>query len=203
MANIHTMDQYLSPLRYFLIITIAKLQIRSVVFAYWQTRLFVKPLINFFKVFYKICVFSSLPGHFILSLTFPRPYIFWSVHDSSTFCQNIRACLKSCSEMLCYENTYSKNSSVIPKKFSMYRLCIKSSIEVLKYNRILHTFLGKTGWSPMSDRTFMSFREWSAAQRAKRNKNFFHEWKITRAFPTTHISTYFFRKPTTFTIANS
>jgi hypothetical protein len=59
----------------------------------------------------------------------------------------------------------------LPKKFSMYRLCIKSSIEVLKYNRILHTFLGKTGWSPMSDRTFMSFREWSAAQRAKRNKN--------------------------------
>jgi hypothetical protein len=50
---------------------------------------------------------------------------------------------------------------------------------------------------------FMSFREWSAAKRAKRNKNFYHEWKITRAFPTTHVSTYFFHKPTTFTIANS
>jgi hypothetical protein len=24
-----------------------------------------------------------------LSLTFPRPYIFWNVHDSSTLCQNI------------------------------------------------------------------------------------------------------------------
>ena len=32
------------------------------------------------------------------------------------------------------ENTYSKNSSVIPKKFTIYRSCIKSSIEVLKYN---------------------------------------------------------------------
>jgi hypothetical protein len=49
----------------------------------------------------------------------------------------------------------------------------------------------------------MSFRQWSAAKRAKRNKNFYHEWKITRAFPTTHVSTYFFRKPTTFAIAIS
>ena len=27
------------------------------------------------------------------------------------------------------------------------------------------------------------FHEWSAAKRAKRNKKFYHEWKITRAFP--------------------
>jgi hypothetical protein len=40
------------------------------------------------------------------------------------------------------------------------------------------------------------------ASGAKRNKNFYHEWKITLAFPTTHVSTYFFRKPTTFTITN-
>jgi hypothetical protein len=46
-----------------------------------------------------LCVFSSLPGYFILSLTFLRPYIFWNVHDSSTFCENIKGCLKSCSEM--------------------------------------------------------------------------------------------------------
>ena len=32
------------------------------------------------------------------------------------------------------ENTYSKAISVIPGKFNMYRSCIKSSIEVLKYN---------------------------------------------------------------------
>jgi hypothetical protein len=70
-------------------------------------------------------------------------------------------------------------------------------------NRFLHTFLGKIGWSSASDRNFMSFREWSAAKRARRHNNFYHEWKITRAFPTTHVSTYFFRKPTTFTIANS
>ena len=38
----------------------------------------------------------------------------------------------------------------------------------------------------------MSFREWSAAKRAKRHNNFYHERKITRAFPTTHVSTYFF-----------
>ena len=43
--------------------------------------------------------FSSLPGYFILSLTFLRPYIFWNVHDFSTFCENIRGCLKSWSEM--------------------------------------------------------------------------------------------------------
>jgi hypothetical protein len=73
----------------------------------------------------------------------------------------------------------------------------------MKSNRFLHTFLGKTGWSSTSDRNFMSFREWSAAKRAKRHKNFYHKRKITRAFPTTHVSTYFFRKPTTFTIANS
>ena len=59
------------------------------------------------------CIFSSLSGHFILNLTFPRPYIFWNVHDSSTFCQIFRACLKSCSEMPGYENTYYKNSSFI------------------------------------------------------------------------------------------
>ena len=34
------------------------------------------------------------------------------------------------------ENTYSKNSSVILQKFSIYRSCIKSSIEVLKYNEV-------------------------------------------------------------------
>jgi hypothetical protein len=34
------------------------------------------------------------------------------------------------------ENTYSKNRSVIPGKFNIYRSCIKSSIEVLKYNQV-------------------------------------------------------------------
>ena len=42
---------------------------------------------------------TPLTGHFILHLTFPISYIFWNVHDSSTFCQNFRAYLKSCSEM--------------------------------------------------------------------------------------------------------
>jgi hypothetical protein len=36
-----------------------------------DTPLGVKPQINFFNVFYYICVFSSLPDHFILSLSFP------------------------------------------------------------------------------------------------------------------------------------
>jgi hypothetical protein len=41
----------------------------------------------------------------------------------------------------------------------------------------------------------------SGAQRNERkDNNFYHEWKITRAFPTTHVSTYFFRKPITFTL---
>ena len=34
------------------------------------------------------------------------------------------------------ENTYSKNSSVIPQKFPFYRSCIKSSISILKYYQI-------------------------------------------------------------------
>jgi hypothetical protein len=43
---------------------------------------------------------DDIPEHCIsLRLTFPIPCIFWNVYDSSTFCQNIRACLKSCSEM--------------------------------------------------------------------------------------------------------
>ena len=36
--------------------------------------------------------------------------------------------------LLQLENTYSKNNSVIPGKFNIYRSCIKSSIAVLKYN---------------------------------------------------------------------
>ena len=83
-------------------------------------------------------------------------------------------------------------------------ICTGSSVPEIghlrKNNRFFHTFLGKTGWSFTSDRNFMSFREWSAAERAKRHKNFYHEWKFTRAFPKTHESTYFFRKPTTFTL---
>ena len=62
----------------------------------------------------------------------------------------------------------------------------------VKINRFLHTFLGKTGWSSTSDRNFMSFSEWRASKRAKTKKNFYDEWKITRAFPTTHVSTYYF-----------
>ena len=88
-------------------------------------------------------------------------------------------------------------------KCMLYSLCQRfpflALLPVLD-NRFLHTFLGKTGWSSTSNRNFMSFREWSAA---KRHTNFYHERKITRAFPTTHVNTYFFRKPTTFTIANS
>jgi hypothetical protein len=41
----------------------------------------------------------------------------------------------------------------------------------------------------------MSFREWGAAKRAKRNTKFYHEWKITWAVPTTHVSTYFYGIP--------
>ena len=63
---------------------------------------------------------------------------------------------------------------------------------IAKNSRFLHTFLGKTGWSSTSDRNFIL-----------RHSNFYHERKITRAFPTTHVSTYFLRKLTTFTIANS
>ena len=73
-----------------------------------------------------------------------------------------------------------------------YFICIKDFNA--ETNRFLHTLLGKTGWSSTSDRNFMSFREWSAAKRAKGHRNFYHERKITRAFPTTHVSTYFFRK---------
>ena len=72
---------------------------------------------------------------FPLSLTFPRPYIFWNVHDSSTFCQKYQGMFKILQWNAMLRKTPTlKNSSVIPKKFSIYRSCINSSIEVLKYN---------------------------------------------------------------------
>ena len=58
----------------------------------------VKPIINFFNIFLLNLCFLE-PGYFNLSLTFLRPYIFWNVHDFSTFGENIKGCLKSCSEM--------------------------------------------------------------------------------------------------------
>ena len=64
-----------------------------------------------------------------------------------------------------------------------------NGLSKLKCNRFLHTLLGKTGWYSTSNGNFMSFREWSAAKRTKRNTNLYHEWKITRAFSTTHVST--------------
>jgi hypothetical protein len=58
-----------------------------------------------FSILYTLLL-QKLPGHFILSLTFPRPYIFWNVHDSSTFYENIRGILTSCSEMPGYWKHY-------------------------------------------------------------------------------------------------
>ena len=85
----------------------------------------VKPLINSFKVFYKICVFSSLRGHFVWSLTFPTPYVFWNVHDSSTFCQDIMGCLKSCSKMQCSGTSLTLK---IATSFPEIQYCTKTSI---------------------------------------------------------------------------
>jgi hypothetical protein len=44
-----------------------------------------------------------------------------------------------------------------------------------------NVFYKYIGWSSTSDRNFLSF-----------HNNFYHERKITRAFPTTHVSTYFY-----------
>ena len=62
----------------------------------------VKPLINFFNCFYK--VFSeptTCTLLFYLKFNLLHDHIFSEryIHDSSMFCQNIRPCLKSCSEM--------------------------------------------------------------------------------------------------------
>ena len=51
--------------------------------AYHDVVIGVIPLINFVTIFYQICVFSSLPGHFILSLTFPRPNNLFSETDQT------------------------------------------------------------------------------------------------------------------------
>ena len=65
-----------------------------------------------------------------------------------------------------------------------------------KWNRLIGSYI--RSWERPGDLPrvieilCLFFREWSAAKRAKRNKNFYHEWKITQAFPTTHVSTYFF-----------
>jgi hypothetical protein len=72
----------------------------------------------------------------------------------------------------------SKTSKYVSRHISCMG-CLMKENTVLS-NRFLHTFLGKTGGSFTSYRNFISFREWSAAKRAKRNKNFYHEWKITR-----------------------
>jgi hypothetical protein len=70
------------------------------------------------------------------------------------------------------ENTYSKNSLVIPKKFSIYRSCIKSSIviEVLKYNYIVSpSNLPKTpGWVSGKDAIFASPKSTPKKPRTRR-----------------------------------
>jgi hypothetical protein len=99
------------------------------------------------------------------------------------------------------------------KKIDTYMHCWETDIMFLKralkykWNRLIGSYI--RSWERPGDLPrvieilCLFFREWSAAKRAKRNKNFYHEWKITQAFPTMHVSIYFFRKPTTFTIANS
>ena len=118
-------------------------------------------------------------------------------------CQCTQQKLQSICAVLTFDHQLKKilTFSVKDRYQLNYCICIKDFNA--ETNRFLHTFLGKTGWSSTSDRNVMSFREWSAAKRARRHNNFYHEWKITRALTTTHVSTYFFRKSTTFTIANS
>jgi hypothetical protein len=145
----------------------------------WNTSLLVWCYQTFSRTFSKTNSFSS-ENLFFTSLLF---YLF--------LLQNVPILQHAIASKSIHSNTMLPNVMVL------------APLQKLKINRFLHTFLGKTGWSSTSDRNFMSFREWSAAKRAKRHKHFYHERKITRAFPTTHVSTYFFRKPTTFTIANS
>ena len=76
-----------------------------------KTTFFFKDFLLFF--------FLSLPGHFVWSLTFPTPYIFCSVHDSSTFCQNIMGCLQSWSEM--------------PSSVASLTLCINNTLSIVAY----------------------------------------------------------------------
>jgi hypothetical protein len=72
-------------------------------------------------------------SNFILSLIFQRPYIFWKIHDSSTFCQDIMGCLKSCQAM---ENTYSKNSRCILSYFIGVKPLIHQS-ELRTYTKVV------------------------------------------------------------------
>ena len=62
----------------------------------------------------------SLPDRFVWSLTFTTPYIFWSIHDSSTLCQNIMGCLKSCSEMPCSGTSPTLKIERHSQKFNIY-----------------------------------------------------------------------------------
>jgi hypothetical protein len=71
---------------------------------YYEIDIFLEILCKI-NMFHYIVIYSIKRFHLFMlsinfnkSLTFPRPYIFWNVHDSSTFCQNM-VCLKSCSEM--------------------------------------------------------------------------------------------------------
>jgi hypothetical protein len=67
--------------------------------------------------------------NFLLNLCFFEPA--WLFYLKFNLSKTIFSLAVKCQAM---ENTYSKNSSVIPGKFNIYRSCIKSPIEVLKYN---------------------------------------------------------------------
>jgi hypothetical protein len=56
--------------------------------------------------------------------------------NGDVFVKNLQGGTFACLAVKCQamENTYSKNSSVIPQKFNIYRSCIKSSISILKYS---------------------------------------------------------------------
>ena len=70
----------------------------------------------FFKIFYKICVFSSLHDHFVWGLSFPTShYIFESKYNSSTFYQNVMGRLRLQLYAMIWDITYSKISNIISR----------------------------------------------------------------------------------------
>jgi hypothetical protein len=72
---------------------------------------------------------------------------------------------------LCWKRLWRVITCLVYYNTSIYllkELCVYLNEQS---NRFFHTLIWKTGGSSTSDRNFMFFHEWSAAQRVERHKN--------------------------------
>lgn len=56
----------------------------------WQERFIIKGGKTLIIYALKFMFFFSLPGHFVWSVAFPKPYVFWNLHDSTVLLEYLR-----------------------------------------------------------------------------------------------------------------